>query len=397
MVGILFPNLERLRRRRAAALEFVCPLLLAACTGRRESGELPRPPIEVSIVTLEAKPVLLTAELPGRTLAYETSEVRPQVSGIILERQFTEGQAVEKAQLLYQIDPRLYRAAVEEAQANLAKAVALGDAARSKAKRYADLSSAGVVSDQDYADAMSADVTAAAAVQQARAVLDTARLRLEFAGVRAPISGRIGRSRVTSGALVTADQAEPLATIARLQPMLVDFQESSTALLALRRTLAKGGAAPARNEVRLKLDDGSDYPELGTLQFTEASVDADTGSVTLRARFANLAGLLLPGMYVRGVIGEAQHQSAVLAPSAGIVRGPEGAATAFVVGPDNRVIRREVEVGRAVDGQWLIGNGLAAGERLIVEGTDKVTPGQVVNPISLGSGDAARLDTNIEH
>jgi membrane fusion protein (multidrug efflux system) len=394
MVGILFPILERVRRHQAAALEVVCSLLLAACTSSREPGELPRPPIEVSIVTLEANPVLLTTELPGRTLAYETAEVRPQVSGIIVARRFDEGQAVKKGQLLYQIDSRLYRAAVDEARANLAKAVALRNAARSKARRYAALSSAGVVSDQDRADATSAAVTAAAAVQQARAARDTARLRFEFAEVRAPISGRIGRSLVTTGALVTANQAEPLATIAPLQPMLVDFQESSAALLALRRTLSKG-AAPAGNEVRLKLEDGSDYEELGTLQFTEASVDANTGSVTLRARFANAAGLLLPGMYVRGLIGEAQQQSAVLAPSAGVIRGPEGTATAFVLGPDDRVIRREIEVGRVVEGQWLIGNGLAAGDRLIVEGTDKVTAGQVVTPISFGDGvDAPRLGTN---
>lgn len=396
MVRILTSNLNRFRRHRRL-LALACSLLLVACTANQASGELPPPPVDVSVVTLKAKPVLLTAELPGRTLAYETSEVRPQVSGIIVQRRFSEGQTVKKGQLLYQIDDRLYRAAFDEAQANLARAVALGEAARSKARRYAELSAAGVASHQDYADTLSADAIAAASVQQARAILKTASLRLGFAGVRAPISGRIGRSSVTTGALVTAEQAEPLATITRLQPILVDFQESSSALLAVRRALSQGGTSPAKNEVRLKLEDGSDYAELGTLKFTEPSVDQDTGSITLRAHFDNAAGLLLPGMYVRGVLGELQQQSAVLAPSAGIVRGPGGTATAYVVGNDDRIIRREVEVDRVIQGRLLVADGLAVGDRLIVEGTDKVTPGQLVNAVSTRDDvDAANVDPNTE-
>lgn len=349
------------------------------------------------MVTLSPQPVLLTTELPGRAVAYEQSEVRPQVSGIILARLFTEGQLVKKGQVLYQIDERLYRAAAAQAGANLASARATSEAARSKAERYALLSHEQVLSEQDYEDVRASAAQAEAAVQQARAAFDTASINLQFTKLAAPISGRIGRSLATTGALVTAGQAQPLATIAQLDPMAVDLQESSANLLAIRRSLAKAGTTPPSADVRLLLEDGSDYPETGTLEFAEATVDPNTGSVALRARFENPDGLLLPGMYVRATVGQASAESAILAPQPGIARDPKGNATALLVGADDKVVLREVVASRVVNDQWLVDKGLAAGDRLIVEGTDKVKPGQTVKPVPVGSGpEAPRLGKNTE-
>ncbi|HTV18935.1 MAG TPA: efflux RND transporter periplasmic adaptor subunit [Polyangiaceae bacterium] len=357
---------------------------LAACGGQsatKQGG--PPPPVEVGVVTLQAQPVKLTTELPGRTLAYETSEVRPQVSGIIRARLFKEGQQVEKGQTLYQIDARLYRAAAAQARANLASAKAMDEAARIKSERYGELAREQVVSQQDLTDAKAAAQQAAAAIQQSQAALETARINLQFTEVPAPISGRIGRSLVTTGALVTSGQAEALATIQRLDPMFVDMQESSASLLAMRRSLAKGGAPPASADVKLILEDGSEYSETGTLQFAEATVDPSTGSVALRAKFDNPDGLLLPGMYVRAVIVQSEQASAILAPQPGVSRDPKGNATALVVGQDEKVERRTLELARTVDDQWLVNTGLAAGDRLIVEGTDKVKPGQAVKAVAV--------------
>jgi membrane fusion protein (multidrug efflux system) len=359
-----------------AACGVLALLSVAACNGGRAAAAPPAP-VEVGVVTLQPRPVVLTTELPGRTSAYETSEVRPQVTGIIRQRLFTEGQMVEKGQTLYQIDDRLYRAAAAQARANLASARASSEAARLKAERYGQLAVEQVISEQDYADARAAGEQAAAAVEQASAALETARINLRFTEVPAPIAGRIGRSLVTTGALVTSGQAEPLATIQRLDPMFVDLQESSAKLLELRRSLA-GGQAAASADVRLRLEDGSEYDRTGTLQFAEATVDPSTGSVTLRARFENPDGLLLPGMYVRGIVVQAEHSSAIVAPQPGVTRDPKGNATALLVGPDDKVVSRSLELGGAVGDAWLVEKGLAAGDRLIVEGTDKVRPGQAV-------------------
>jgi membrane fusion protein (multidrug efflux system) len=365
---------------------------VAACNGG-QAAAAPPAPVEVGIVTLQPRPVVLTTELPGRTSAYETSEVRPQVSGIIRQRLFTEGQTVEKGQTLYQIDDRLYRAAAAQARANLASARASSEAARLKAERYGQLVHEQVVSEQDYADARAAGEQAAAAVQQASAALETARINLRFTEVPAPISGRIGRSLVTTGALVTSGQAEPLATIQRLDPMFVDLQESSANLLELRRSLA-GGQAAASADVRLRLEDGNEYDRTGTLQFAETTVDPSTGSVTLRARFENPDALLLPGMYVRGIVVQAEHGSAILAPQPGVTRDPKGNATALLVGPDDKVVSRPLELGAAVGDAWLVEKGLAAGDRLIVEGTDKVRPGQAVR--AAPAGEDIRTGANSE-
>jgi membrane fusion protein (multidrug efflux system) len=347
------------------------------------AGETAPAVVEVGVLTLQPRATVLTTELPGRTSAYEASEVRPQVSGIIRARLFTEGQMVEKGQTLYQIDARLYRAAANQARANLESAEAASVAARSRAERYAVLAEEQVVSELELTDSRAAAAQAAAAVQQARAALDTAMINLRFTEVPAPIDGRIGRSLVTTGALVTAAQAEPLATIQRLDPIFVDLQESSAELLALRRSLARGGMLPASADVELKLEDGSDYGRTGSLEFAEAMVDPSTGSVTLRARFDNPDGILLPGMYVRAVINQGEQPSAILAPQRGVLRDPKGEAMALLVGPDDKVLAREIVTTRAIGDDWLVDEGLAAGDRLIVEGTNKVRPGQTVKPVAV--------------
>lgn len=363
---------------------------LTACGSAERGPAPPPPPVEVGVVTLQPQPVSLTTELPGRTLAYETSEVRPQVSGIIRARLFTEGQMVKQGQTLYQIDARLYRAAAAEAAANLASSRAAHEAARARADRYEQMLREQVVSEQDYADARASAQQTAAAIQQAQAALDTARINLRFTEVPAPIDGRIGRSLATTGALVTAGQAAPLATIQRLDPMFVDLQESSVNLLAMRRALARGGAPAASADVSLRLEDGSEYGETGTLQFAEATVDPDTGSVVMRARFDNPDGLLLPGMYVRALVVQGQQEDAILAPQPGVTRDPKGNATALLVGSDEKVVQRQLELARTLNDQWLVSKGLVAGDRLIVEGTDKVKPGQTVKAVAVGEPVGAR-------
>jgi membrane fusion protein (multidrug efflux system) len=384
-----------------AALHFRWELALglslaATSCVRGDSTARPAPAaVEVGVLTLQPESVQLTSELPGRTIAYEVSEVRPQVSGVIRARLFDEGQMVTRGQTLYQIDARLYRATLDQTRANLHSARAANEAAQIKAQRYAPLAQEHAVSELDYAAAKAAAAQAASAVEQARAELATATINLRFTQVPAPIAGRIGRSRVTTGALVTAGQPEPLATIQQLDPMLVDLQQSSADLLALRRSLARQGSAPASADVRLQLADGSDYKQVGQLQFAEAVVDPSTGSVTLRARFDNPDGVLLPGMYVRAIVGQATAQNVILAPPAGISRDPKGSATALVVGPDEKVVQRELETERLIGDRWLVRRGLNPGERLIVEGTDKVKPGQVVKavPASAKPGGASATES----
>lgn len=337
------------------------------------------------MVTLATEAVPLFVELPGRTAAFEISEVRPQVSGIITARNFTEGSLVTKGQTLYRIDPSLYEASAAQARANLASAEAARVSAQALAERYKPLAAIEAVSKQDYTNAVASAQQAAAAVAQNRAALQTSAINLRFTRVPAPISGRIGRSLFTTGALVTSGQTEPLATIQRLDPIFVDIQQSSADLLALRRALAKDGVTPSSATVSLQLEDGSDYGPTGRVQFAEAVVDANTGTVTLRASFPNRSGLLLPGMYVRARLSQATVQNAILAPQAGITRDPRGRATALVIGPDNKAVLRSVVADRSVGNRWLVTAGLAAGDRLIVEGLSNIKPGQVVQPVPAGS------------
>ncbi|MDV5824822.1 efflux RND transporter periplasmic adaptor subunit [Sphingobium naphthae] len=357
-------------------------MLLAACSQEKAPKQ---GPVEVGVVTLSAQNVTVASELPGRTVSTSMSEVRPQVSGIIQKRLFTEGSMVRAGQPLYQIDQRLYRASRDEALATLASAQATAAAAQAKAQRYRSLGDTEAVSAQDRDDVIATARQAQAAVQQARASLQTSNVNLEFTLVRAPISGRIGRTLFTPGALVTASQTDPLTTIQQLDPIYVDVTQSSAQLLALRRSLASGKTLPASATIRLKLEDGSDYPLEGRIEFAEPIVDPDSGTVTLRARFPNPDGLLLPGMFVRVVAPQSVVPNAILAPQQGIARDPKGNATALVVTRANKVEQRTVTAAQAIGDKWLITAGLKAGDRLIVEGTDKVQPDATIKPVPVAS------------
>lgn len=357
--------------------------LLAGCSGAPAKRVPPTP--EAGYVVVREEAVALPTVLAGRTAAYEVSEVRPQVSGVIRERLFTEGALVRAGQTLYQIDPSLYRAAAAQAQANLASADAARVSAAQKADRLRPLAEIEAVSKQDYTDALAASRQAAASVAQSRAQLDTAQINLRFTRVPAPISGRIGRSLATTGALVTANQADPLTTIQRLDPIYVDIQQSSADLLKLRRSLASGTTSPSSAAVSLTLEDGSSYGYTGTLQFTEAMVDPATGTVTLRARFPNPAGLLLPGMYVRAVLSQATVARGMLVPQAGVSRDARGVATVMLVGPGNTAKRASITAEQTIGDKWLVTAGLKPGDRVIVEGLGKIRPDGKVIPVPAGS------------
>ncbi|MEO8308792.1 MAG: efflux RND transporter periplasmic adaptor subunit [Pseudomonadota bacterium] len=361
-------------------------VLLCACSAdaNNPASKNKAPAIaEAGFIELRSEAVPLRLELPGRTTAFESSEVRPQVSGIIQSRHFTEGALVKAGELLYKIDPRLYQAALTQARADLASAIATSKAASTRAARYAELADTQVISKQDLLDAQATAGAAAAATDRARAAVSTAEINLQFTNVSAPISGRIGRSVVTTGALVSAGQAAPLTTIQRLDPIFVDIQQSSGGLLAFRRQVASGDLARASLEVSLKLEDGSRYAHTGVLQFAESVVDMSTGTVTVRARFPNPEGWLLPGMYVRAEFSPVQTQQAILAPQQGITRDAKGSATAMVIGADSKAELREVVTDRTVGDRWLVLKGLAAGDRLIIEGLGHIQPGQTVKPIAI--------------
>lgn len=365
--------------------------LLVGCSGGTaaskggKGGDDKGGPPEVGFVVVKPGAVPVIAELPGRTTAYQTSEVRPQVSGIIRRRLFTEGSYVRAGQTLYQIDPSLYRAAGDQARANLMSAEASAEAARAKADRYKPLADIQAVSAQDYADALAEARQAAASVAQSRAQLATARINLRFTQVPAPISGRIGRSLFTEGALVTGNQADPLAVIQRLDPIYVDIRQSSAELLALRRALAQNGAMPTRSAVRLKLEDGSDYGLAGTVEFSEVTVDEATGTVTLRARFPNPDNILLPGMFVRASLAQTMSTDVYLVPQQGVARGPKGDAMVLLIGPGNKVIEQPVTADRTMGAYWVISAGLKPGDRVITEGTVRAKPGKPVKPVPAGS------------
>ncbi|MBN8808247.1 MAG: efflux RND transporter periplasmic adaptor subunit [Sphingomonas sp.] len=378
-------------RRAAPALVALSLMFLAACGksddsaggagGRRGQQGTP----EVGYMVVRTTAVPLVTELAGRTNASAIAEVRPQVSGIIHRRFFTEGSYVKKGQPLYQIDPSLYRAAANQASANLSSAQAASEAARIKADRYRPLAQAQAVAQQDYTDAAASARQASASVAQNRAALETAKINLRFTTVPAPISGKVGRSLFTEGALVTASQTDPLATITALDPMYVDIQQSSTDLLALRRALASGGVIPARANVRLLLDDGSAYGYAGTVEFSEVTVDTSTGTVTLRAKFPNPQGLLFPGMFVRASFAQATDPDAVLVPQQAVTRDPKGNAQVYVLGADNKAQTRAVTTQRTIGAYWVVTSGLKPGDKIITEGVGKLKPGQAVKPVPAGS------------
>ncbi|MDB5470544.1 MAG: efflux transporter periplasmic adaptor subunit [Caulobacter sp.] len=338
-------------------------------------------PVAVGYVVVQPTRVELTNELSGRVGAFQSSEVRPQVSGVIEKRLFAEGSLVSRGQPLYQIDPSLYRAAVNQAQANVQSAQANLSAAQALADRYKPLVAIEAVSQQDYANAVAAAGQAKAAVAQAGAALDAARINLRFTTVPAPISGRIGRSLSTVGALVTTSQADPLTTIQQLDLMYVDIQQSSGELLALRRSLAAGGVAPGGAAVRLTLEDGGLYDQVGTIEFSEAVVDPATGAVILRARIANPAGILLPGMFVRASFVQSVETAAFLVPQTAVSRNPTGQATVYVVGPGDKAVQRVVTAGPTQGAFWVVTKGLNPGDKVITQGLANVQPNRPLRPV----------------
>ena len=349
---------------------------IAVACGRPPAGP-PQGPAEVGVVTMALEKVVLTTELPGRTSPFLVAEVRPQVNGILRERAFEEGTDVRVGALLYQIDSAPYRAAYEQAKASLAMAEANVPAARSRAERMKGLVAIHAVGQQDYDDAVAALQQAEASVAAAKAAVESARINLSYTPIRAPISGRTGRSSVTVGALVTAYQPVPLATVQQLDPIYVDVAQSSADLLRLQKSL-KGGALTkdaSWSRVKLILEDGAPYPREGKLKFREATVDPATGSVTLRMVFPNPDHVLLPGMYVRAVVEEGVLKDALLVPQQGIARTPKGEPYALVAGKDGKAEQRMLTVGRAMGDRWLVTAGLAEGDQVIVEGNQRVRPG----------------------
>jgi membrane fusion protein (multidrug efflux system) len=364
-------------------------LMLTACGKQNGAGgPMQSGPPEVGIIMIQPQRVALTTELAGRTSAYLIAEVRPQVNGIIQKRLFTEGSDVKAGEVLYQIDPATYQAAYNSAKAALARVEANVIPVRLKAGRYQELVKINAVSQQDYDDANAALKQAEADVEAGKAAVETARINLAYTKLTAPISGRIGRSSVTNGALVTASQLAALATIQQLSPIYVDVTQSSAELLRLKQNLASGllksnGAAQAR--VRLLLEDGSPYPLPGTLKFSEVTVDQSTGSITLRAIFPNPKHTLLPGMFVRAILEEGVNEHAILVPQRGVTRNPAGNAMVMVVGSEEKVEQRVINVVQTIGDNWLVSEGLKAGDRVILEGLQKARPGTPVKAVPFGS------------
>ena len=361
-------------------------LLLAGCGSSGDGakggpGGRPKGPTNVGFVVVQQGSVPLEQELPGRVAAYQVSQVRPQVSGVILRRLFREGSVVRQGQTLYQIDPSIYSAQAAQAEAGVRSARATAEAARTRAARYRPLAEMEAIARQDYTDALAQARQADAAVAQSVAALRAAQVNLRFTRVPAPISGRISLSNFTEGALVTANQAEPLTTITRLDPVYVDIQQSAADLLALRRALAMGGAVPTRAQVRLRLPDGSDYGYSGAVEFSQVLVDQDTGTVTLRARFPNPQAILLPGMFVTAQFAQAIRTDAILVPQQAVSRDPRGNATLWVVGPGNRAVQRTVVAERTQGSYWVVTQGLAPGEKVITQGTGQLREGAEIKPV----------------
>lgn len=370
-------------KRGRAFLAIAGIALLAACGSQaQQSGKRgPGGPAQVGFVVLQPGPVPVETTLSGRVSAFRTAEVRPQVSGVVQRRLFTEGAVVRQGQPLYQIDPSLYRASVAQASANLASANATAEAAQVRANRYRPLAAAQAVAQQDYTDAVAQARQARAAVAQNRAALNTAQINLRFTTVPAPISGRIGRSLFTEGALVTGNQADPLAVISTLDTVFVDIQQSSAEMLALRRTLAGGGALPSGAVVRLKLEDGSVYGFTGTIQFSEVTVSETTGTVALRAKFPNPQGTLMPGMFVQAVFEQAIEPNAYLVPQQALQRDFGGDAFVYVVGAGNKVDVRTVTTGRTYGSNWVVTAGLKPGDKIITQGTANLKRGMAVRAV----------------
>ena len=363
-----------------AVLCMLLSLTLLACEEGGKGAPGSSGPREVVIIKLEPRREVYTTALAGRIASFQVAEVRPQVGGILQQRLFTEGADVKAGQALYQIDPATYEAALDSAQAALMKSEANVTPARLKAERFRELLAIKAVSKQEYDDAQAAFKQAEADVAVNRAAVKTARINLEYTKVRSPISGRIGKSAFTPGALVTANQAQALTSVRQLDPVYVDITQSSQDLLRLRAQFTNGELRSAAEEapVRLKLENGAMYPHEGRLQFTDVSVDESTGMVSLRALFPNPEHILLPGMYVRAVIAEGVDENALLVPQRALRRDPKGQASVLLVDGGGKVDVRLVDVGRTVGDSWQVLSGLKPGDRVIVEGGQNVRPGMSV-------------------
>jgi membrane fusion protein, multidrug efflux system len=370
---------------KAVLAALCCGLCLTACN--RQTKAPPTPVPEVATITVARQQVFLTTELPGRTSPFRIAEIRPQVNGLILKRLFTEGADVKEGQELYQIDPAPFQAALDNAKAALGRAEANLPAIQVRVNRYKEALADKAVSQQDFDDASASLKQAEADIKYYQAMVETARINLNYAHVVSPISGRIGTSTVTDGAIVTAYQPVALATIQQLDPIYVDVPQSATDLLRLKRRLEAGQIkhdATNANKVHLILSDGSNYPLEGTLQFQDISVDPTTGSVILRMVFPNPNGVLLPGMFVRGVVQEGVNDQAILIPQQTVARDPKGNPVALIVGADSKVEQRQLVLDRAIGDQWLVTAGLAPGDQVIAEGIQKVRPGVTVKMVPFG-------------
>lgn len=353
----------------------VCAALLTGCDGQENPQQHAQAP-QVSVHIVKSAPLAVTTELPGRTDAYRVAEVRPQVSGIILHRNFTEGSDVKAGESLYQIDPATYQAAYDNAKGELVKAQAAANIAHLTVKRYVPLVGTQYVSKQEYDQAVATAQQADASVVAAKAGVESARINLAYTKVTSPINGRIGKSSVTEGALVTNGQSTALATVQQLDPIYVDVTQSSSDFMRLKQqtSLQKGDTS----SVELLMENGQPYPLKGTLQFSDVTVDESTGSITLRALFPNPQHMLLPGMFVRARIDEGIQPDAILVPQQGVTRTPRGDATVLVVNEKNQVESRTVVAPQAIGDRWLIAEGLKNGDRVIISGLQKVRPGVTV-------------------
>jgi membrane fusion protein (multidrug efflux system) len=375
-------NVRRPTNRRFGRAAFIAAvLLLAGCGSGGSKGDRQQGPITVGYVIIQRGSAAIQQDLPARINPYQVSDVRPQVNGVILHRLFQEGSIVRQGQTLYQIDPSIYSAQAAQAAANLQSARANAEAARTLAARYKPLVAQEAIAKQDYTNAVAQARMADAAIAQNEATLRQAQVNLRWTRVPAPITGRIGLSNFTEGALVTSGQTTALTTITRLDPIFADIQQSAADLLELRRSLAQGGAMPTSAQVRLNLPDGSDYGMTGTVEFSQVVVDQSTGTVTIRARFANPQGILLPGMFATAQFAQAIDTSAFLVPQQAVQRDPQGNATVWIVGPANTAVQRTVTAARTQGAYWVVTHGLAGGEKVITQGSQNLVPGAKIKPV----------------
>lgn len=355
-------------------------LFLTGCEKKKPHPQIP----EVSVIKITTEEVMLTTELPGRTNPYRIAEIRPQVSGIILKRYFTEGNNVKAGDVLYQIDPAQYKAAYDNARAALSRAEANLQSVKARYERYQELIKVNAISKQEFDDVKSQYEQALSEIEALKAQVRNAQINLGYTKITAPISGRIGKSNVTEGALVTAYQAQELTRIQQLDPIYVDIPQSTEELRELEKRLEEGRlkyAGKEQNKVKLILEDGTMYPLEGTLQFKDVTVDPTTGSVTLRAIFPNPKGILLPGIFVRAIIREGINKKAILVPQQAVFRDTKGNPFVYIVDKENKVQIRPIQVDRAMVDRWLVSEGLQSGEQVVIEGVQRIMPGAQVKPV----------------